>query len=145
MTEDQSVVGRRRIYYDSDGNETLIASDSEEEDPGDDDDKEELNHDFSQNEDSLIWYLASTRVDLTSFHYNFVCVNPLKPPCLSACLNFFLYRVVIRYIVKCANTALLCTDLTFANRMTIQELGSKPMVLDELSDVLDIKSEEIEV
>ena len=59
MTEDQSVVGRRRIYYDSDGNETLIASDSEEEDPGDDDDKEEIKHDFSKGEDSLIWYLAS--------------------------------------------------------------------------------------
>ncbi|KAG0563224.1 hypothetical protein KC19_8G013400 [Ceratodon purpureus] len=55
MTEDQSVVGRRRIYYDSDGNETLIASDSEEEDPGDDDDKEEPKHDFSKGEDSLIW------------------------------------------------------------------------------------------
>lgn len=59
MTEDQSVVGRRRIYYDSDGNETLIASDSEEEDPGDDDDKEEPNHDFTKGEDSLIWYFLS--------------------------------------------------------------------------------------
>lgn len=29
--------------------------------------------------------------------------------------------------------------------MTIQELGLKPLVLDELSEVLDIKSEEIEV
>ena len=70
MTEDQSVVGRRRIYYDSDGNETLIASDSEEEDPGDDDDKEEPKHDFSKGEDSLIWYLAS-RAFLTSLHYVF--------------------------------------------------------------------------
>ena len=58
MTEDQSVVGRRRIYYDSDGNETLIASDSEEEDPGDDDDKEESKHDFTKGEDSLIWYFT---------------------------------------------------------------------------------------
>lgn len=32
-----------------------------------------------------------------------------------------------------------------SNRMAIQELGVKPMVLDELSDVLGIKSEEIEV
>ncbi|KAG9159353.1 hypothetical protein Leryth_017975 [Lithospermum erythrorhizon] len=31
MTEDQSVVGRRRIYYDHNGGEALIASDSEEE------------------------------------------------------------------------------------------------------------------
>lgn len=59
MTEDQSVVGRRRIYYDSDGNETLIASESEEEDPGDEDEKEEPKRDFSKDEDSLIWYFAS--------------------------------------------------------------------------------------
>ncbi|KAM3306202.1 histone-lysine N-methyltransferase CLF isoform X1 [Capsicum chacoense] len=31
MTEDQSVVGRRRIYYDQNGGETLICSDSDEE------------------------------------------------------------------------------------------------------------------
>ncbi|CAK9195831.1 unnamed protein product [Sphagnum troendelagicum] len=55
MTEDQSVVGRRRIYYDSDGNETLIASDSEEEDAGDDDDKEHVKHHFTKGEDSIIW------------------------------------------------------------------------------------------
>ncbi|KAG0557519.1 hypothetical protein KC19_11G137000 [Ceratodon purpureus] len=55
MTEDQSVVGRRRIYYDSYDNETLIASESEEDDTGDDDDKDEPKHDFSMGEDSLIW------------------------------------------------------------------------------------------
>ncbi|CAM6040754.1 unnamed protein product [Sphagnum compactum] len=55
MTEDQSVVGRRRIYYDSDGNETLIASDSEEEDAGEEDDKEEAKHEFTKGEDSIIW------------------------------------------------------------------------------------------
>lgn len=31
MTGDQSLVGRRRIYYDQNGGETLICSDSEEE------------------------------------------------------------------------------------------------------------------
>lgn len=31
MADDQSVVGRRRIYYDQDGSEALICSDSEEE------------------------------------------------------------------------------------------------------------------
>lgn len=31
MTEDQSVFGRRRIYYDQSGGEALIASDSDEE------------------------------------------------------------------------------------------------------------------
>lgn len=30
MTDDQSVVGRRRIYYDQHGSEALICSDSEE-------------------------------------------------------------------------------------------------------------------
>jgi hypothetical protein len=66
MTEDQSVVGRRRIYYDSDGNETLIASDSEEEDAGEEDDKEEAKHEFTKGEDSIIWYLSV----LQPFHIN---------------------------------------------------------------------------
>ncbi|CAM6036269.1 unnamed protein product [Sphagnum compactum] len=83
MTEDQSVVGRRRIYYDSDGNETLIASDSEEEDVGDDDDKEHVKHDFTKGEDSIIW-------------------------------------------------------------MTIQELGSSPILLEELAHLIDIKQEDVE-
>ena len=72
MTEDQSVVGRRRIYYDSYDNETLIASDSEEEDTGDDDDKDEPKHDFSKGEDSLIWYIFSTNAQgcsLFLLHY----------------------------------------------------------------------------
>lgn len=70
MTEDQSVVGRRRIYYDSDGNETLIASDSEEEDPGDDDDKEESKHDFTKGEDSLIWYF--TRIHTQQYKHGMI-------------------------------------------------------------------------
>jgi hypothetical protein len=53
MTEDQSVQGRRRIYYDPVGNETLIASDSEEEER----DEEEPKHDFSKGEDYIIWYV----------------------------------------------------------------------------------------
>ncbi|BBN12183.1 protein MpCXC3 [Marchantia polymorpha subsp. ruderalis] len=51
MTEDQSVQGRRRIYYDPVGNETLIASDSEEEEI----EEEEPKHEFSKGEDFLIW------------------------------------------------------------------------------------------
>ncbi|CAN8284008.1 unnamed protein product [Cochlearia groenlandica] len=39
MTEDQSVVGRRRIYYDQTGGEALICSDSEEELIDDEDEK----------------------------------------------------------------------------------------------------------
>ncbi|XP_039128579.1 histone-lysine N-methyltransferase EZ3-like isoform X1 [Dioscorea cayenensis subsp. rotundata] len=52
MAEDQSVVGRRQIYYDDKyGSETLICSDSEEEiiEP------EEEKHKFSKGEDEIIW------------------------------------------------------------------------------------------
>uniref|UniRef100_A0A7N0UC70 Uncharacterized protein n=1 Tax=Kalanchoe fedtschenkoi TaxID=63787 RepID=A0A7N0UC70_KALFE len=42
MTEDQSIVGRRRIYYDQNGGEALICSDSEEEAVEDEVDKREF-------------------------------------------------------------------------------------------------------
>ncbi|GAU26043.1 hypothetical protein TSUD_225040 [Trifolium subterraneum] len=42
MTEDQSVVGRRRIYYDQTGGEALICSDSEEELIDEEEDKREF-------------------------------------------------------------------------------------------------------
>ncbi|KAJ3683046.1 hypothetical protein LUZ60_013273 [Juncus effusus] len=51
MADDQSVVGRRRIYYDPVGNEALICSDSDEEFV----DTEEEKHEFSHGEDQLIW------------------------------------------------------------------------------------------
>ncbi|XP_076889590.1 histone-lysine N-methyltransferase CLF-like [Bidens hawaiensis] len=51
MEEDQSVVGRRRLYYDRDGGETLICSDSEDEVI---EDKEEKKR-FFESEDSIIW------------------------------------------------------------------------------------------
>lgn len=50
MTEDQSVVGRRRIYYDQNGGEALIASDSEEEAI----DEEEEKKEFIDSEDYII-------------------------------------------------------------------------------------------
>ncbi|GJZ90671.1 histone-lysine N-methyltransferase CLF, partial [Tanacetum coccineum] len=50
MTEDQSVVGRRRIYYDQDDVETLICSDSEEEMVDEEKDKKE----FVEAEDKII-------------------------------------------------------------------------------------------
>ncbi|XP_057821616.2 histone-lysine N-methyltransferase CLF [Cryptomeria japonica] len=50
MTEDQSVLGRRRIYYDPNGNEALICSDSEEEAGDEDEDKPE----FSEGDDRLL-------------------------------------------------------------------------------------------
>ncbi|CAK9145221.1 unnamed protein product [Ilex paraguariensis] len=51
MAEDQSVVGRRRIYYDQHGSEALICSDSEEEIA----EPEQEKHEFSEGEDRVIW------------------------------------------------------------------------------------------
>lgn len=42
MSEDQSVVGRRRIYYDQNGGEALLASDSDEEAIEDGEEKKEF-------------------------------------------------------------------------------------------------------
>lgn len=50
MTEDQSVLGRRRIYYDQTGGEALICSDSEEEAIDDDEEKRE----FVDSEDYIL-------------------------------------------------------------------------------------------
>jgi len=50
MTEDQSVVGRRRIYYDQCGNEALICSDSEEEVAEEEDEK----HEFTEGDDCVL-------------------------------------------------------------------------------------------
>ncbi|XP_047950602.1 histone-lysine N-methyltransferase CLF [Salvia hispanica] len=50
MTEDQSVVGRRRIYYDQSGGEALICSDSEEEAVDDEEEKKE----FVESEDYIL-------------------------------------------------------------------------------------------
>ncbi|KAJ6774401.1 HISTONE-LYSINE N-METHYLTRANSFERASE E(Z) [Salix purpurea] len=50
MTEDQSVVGRRRIYYDQNGGEALICSDSEEETI----DEEEEKRYFLESEDYIL-------------------------------------------------------------------------------------------
>ncbi|KAL3526794.1 hypothetical protein ACH5RR_011450 [Cinchona calisaya] len=50
MTEDQSVVGRRRIYYDQNGGEALICSDSEEDAIDEEDEKKE----FTESEDYIM-------------------------------------------------------------------------------------------
>ncbi|CAI9110192.1 OLC1v1010172C2 [Oldenlandia corymbosa var. corymbosa] len=50
MTEDQSVVGRRRIYYDQNGGEALICSDSEEDNNEEEDEKKE----FTESEDYIL-------------------------------------------------------------------------------------------
>ncbi|XVF72747.1 hypothetical protein PTKIN_Ptkin12aG0145200 [Pterospermum kingtungense] len=54
MAEDQSVVGRRRIYYDQNGSEALICSDSEEDVAG----PEEEKHEFSEGEDRILWTVS---------------------------------------------------------------------------------------
>ncbi|XP_059311800.1 histone-lysine N-methyltransferase EZA1 isoform X2 [Lycium ferocissimum] len=51
MAEDQSVVGRRRIYYDQHGSEALICSDSEE----DIAEPEEEKRRFSEGEEKILW------------------------------------------------------------------------------------------
>ncbi|KAK8554660.1 hypothetical protein V6N13_093635 [Hibiscus sabdariffa] len=51
MADDQSVVGRRRIYYDQHGSEALICSESEE----DIAEPEEEKHEFSEGEDRILW------------------------------------------------------------------------------------------
>ncbi|KAJ6390385.1 hypothetical protein OIU77_024575 [Salix suchowensis] len=53
MAEDQSVVGRRRIYYDQHGSEALICSDSEE-----DIEPEEEKHEFCNGEDRILWMVS---------------------------------------------------------------------------------------
>nr|XP_034911832.1 histone-lysine N-methyltransferase EZA1-like isoform X4 [Populus alba] len=53
MAEDQSVFGRRRIYYDQHGSEALICSDSEE-----DNEPEEEKHEFCDGEDRILWMVS---------------------------------------------------------------------------------------
>ncbi|KAE8703579.1 hypothetical protein F3Y22_tig00110467pilonHSYRG00083 [Hibiscus syriacus] len=58
MVDDQSVVGRRLIYYDQHGSEALICSESEEEiaEPEEDiAEHEEEKHEFSDGEDRILW------------------------------------------------------------------------------------------
>ncbi|XP_050266205.1 histone-lysine N-methyltransferase EZA1 isoform X2 [Quercus robur] len=50
MAEDQSVVGRRRIYYDQHGGEALVCSDSED----DTQEPEEEKHEFCEGEDRIL-------------------------------------------------------------------------------------------
>lgn len=56
MADDQSVVGRRRIYYDQNGSEALICSDSEEEITEPDEEK----HEFSETENRIIRLVQAT-------------------------------------------------------------------------------------
>ncbi|CAM0872898.1 unnamed protein product [Alopecurus aequalis] len=68
MADDQSIAGRRRIYYDSAGNEALICSESDEEIPL----PEEEKHVFTEGEDKLIWK-ATQENGLSQEDINVIC------------------------------------------------------------------------
>lgn len=68
MTEDQSVLGRRRIYYDQNGGEALICSDSEEELI----DEEEEKREFVEPEDFILRSVYLTKL-LLGAHCFFLC------------------------------------------------------------------------
>uniref|UniRef100_A0A453I8S7 Histone-lysine N-methyltransferase CLF-like HTH domain-containing protein n=1 Tax=Aegilops tauschii subsp. strangulata TaxID=200361 RepID=A0A453I8S7_AEGTS len=68
MADDQSIAGRRRIYYDSAGNEALICSESDEEIPQ----PEEEKHVFTEGEDQLIWKATQER-GLSQEDLNVIC------------------------------------------------------------------------
>ncbi|KAM7275245.1 hypothetical protein ACFE04_017111 [Oxalis oulophora] len=55
MAEDQSVIGRKRIYYDQRESETVICSDDSDEEFLE---PEELKHEFSEAEDHIIWVIV---------------------------------------------------------------------------------------
>lgn len=65
MVEDQSVVGRRQIYYDQHGGETLICSDSEEEP-----EPEEEKREYSEGEDRVIWLVFFRECESLSVIYS---------------------------------------------------------------------------
>ncbi|MED6184002.1 hypothetical protein PIB30_043128 [Stylosanthes scabra] len=67
MGEDQSIIGRRRIYYEKHGGEALICSDSDEEVT----ENEGVKHEFSEGEDRLLW-MAFEELGLTDEVLNIV-------------------------------------------------------------------------
>lgn len=87
MADDQSVVGRRRIYYDPNGSEALICSDSEEEITDTDEEK----HEFSDGEDRVLrWVL--TEIRLSSNEYNQSFLLNINTQFISLFFFFFLHR-----------------------------------------------------
>ncbi|XP_074264675.1 histone-lysine N-methyltransferase CLF [Silene latifolia] len=76
MPEDQSVVGRRRIYYDPTGGEALICSDSEEEVIEEEEDKKI----FARSEDYILW-MAAQQVGLSEAVLDLLGQCFSKKPC----------------------------------------------------------------
>lgn len=68
MADDQSVVGRRRIYYDQHGSEALICSDSEEELGGLEGEK----HEFSEAEDRILRSVCLLLMYITCFVHVYI-------------------------------------------------------------------------
>ncbi|PIN05138.1 Transcriptional repressor EZH1 [Handroanthus impetiginosus] len=96
MTEDQSVVGRRRIYYDQNGGEALICSDSEEEAVEDEEEKKE----FIESED----YILRTTIKEVGF-------SDMTLDLLAQCLCRKSCEIKARYedLMK-SNTAISCVN-----------------------------------
>ncbi|KAK9667803.1 hypothetical protein RND81_13G012100 [Saponaria officinalis] len=76
MPEDQSVLGRRRIYYDPSGGEALICSDSEEEVIDEEEDKKE----FARSEDYIL-RMAAEKVGLSDTVLDLLGQCFSKKPC----------------------------------------------------------------
>lgn len=86
MTEDQSVVGRRRIYYDQNGGEALICSDSEEEAI----DEEEEKREFIDSEDYILRFVYSNSL-VVEVVFNCYVFTLLFLPLFSRKVACFLY------------------------------------------------------
>ncbi|GAB2231720.1 hypothetical protein Droror1_Dr00010732 [Drosera rotundifolia] len=76
MADDQSVVGRRRIYYDQSGGEALICSDSEEEVI----DEEDIKKEFAGSEDYIL-KRAIDRVGISDVALDLLSQCLSKKPC----------------------------------------------------------------
>ncbi|KAL8193384.1 hypothetical protein R6Q57_026519 [Mikania cordata] len=76
MTDDQSVLGQRRIYYDRNGGEALICSDSEEEMIDHEDHKKQ----FVVSEDNIIWSTIEQTGE-SDMVYNLLAQRLSRKPC----------------------------------------------------------------
>ena len=121
MTEDQSIVGRRRIYYDQDDGETLLCSDSEEEMV----DEEENIKEFVEAEDKIIRFV----------YFQFICIRVPFHTC------FCLFSSAKDNITALLDVLVMCN----VSRMTIKQLGSSDFVYDSLAQRMSRKPCEVKV
>ncbi|XP_011099116.1 histone-lysine N-methyltransferase CLF isoform X1 [Sesamum indicum] len=102
MTEDQSVVGRRRIYYDQNGGEALICSDSEEETVDDEEEKK----DFVESEDYILRLVHLMQIAETTIKEVGLC--DLTLDLLAQCLSRKSCEIKGRYEDLIKNEIALC-------------------------------------